>query len=580
MNIIARVVSGAIISSLSLCLVAVAQAREAVPVNPAIREDNLQRQRELQRNIDNELRETQEKAQAILPPSLEAHELEQGEETFKFPISKILVEAGEGKPRVDVTDIVDAYVGQALGNLGLFNLVREVTNRYVEQGYATTTVSLLPQNLKQGELTLLVRWGLVEGWLINGAPAETLQDQLMVKMLMPGIVGQPLNMHAVDQAIESLNNGAKNARVEIVSAKRAGYSYLNIITAEADGARGKYSLGVNNSSVETTSNGRYQSTLAANWGDVVFGNDRLSANIASRYYNEEFGNDEYSGGFSYSLPFGYSELTLRYSHSSYHKEILGYYGSYLSNGNQDTWGLRFANTLWRNRTDKLTFFSELELKDSANYIQDTFLEVNSKPYRSLTAGLQYVTPVLGGSLFADVAYSRGLSAFGGTPAAFDDDQQNEHFKRLQSNLAWTRPFAVLDKNFEYSSRLSGQYGYNSMLATYQFGIGDEYTVRGYKGTPSFGDSGVYLSNTITHSIPFDGFLGAGTLAFYTGLDWGRVKNLSAGGGQASTLTGGVLGVRSNWKHVGASLGVGRPFKQVEGVDLPAEAVYLNLSASY
>lgn len=559
---------------------ATVQAREVLPVTPAIREDNLQRQRELQKNIDNKLRETQGKAQAISPPSLTAKELEQVEESFKFPIAKILIDAGEGKPRVDVTDIVDAYVGQALGNRGLFNLVRDVTNRYVEQGYATTTVSLLPQNLKQGELTLVVRWGLVEGWLINGAPPVTLQERLMVKMLMPGIVGQPLNMHAIDQTIESLNNGAKSARVEIVSAKRIGYSYLNIISAEADGASGAYSLGLNNSSIESTSNGRYQSTLAANWGDVLFGNDRLSANLASRYYNDEFGNDEYSGGFSYSLPFGYSELSLRYSYSSYHKEIVGYYGGYHSNGDQGTWGLRFANTLWRSRTDKLTFFSELELKDSKNYIEDTFLEVNSKPYRSLTAGLQYITPVLGGSLFSDLAYSRGLSAFGGAPAAFDDDQRDENFKRVQSNLAWTRPFVVLDKSFEYAARLSGQYAYNSMVSTYQFGVGDEYTVRGYKGTPGWGDMGMYLSNTLTHSIPFDGFLGAGTLAFYTGLDWGRVKNLSAGGGRASTLTGGVLGVRSNWKYAGASLGVGRPFKQIEGVDLPAEAVYLNLSATY
>lgn len=552
-------------------------AERPVFVDPSVREENFQRQQQLQNKINQELEESHRKQKSPLPMLLPlSPEAELGVGKV-YLVSVIDVDAGVNKPFVEVNDIISTYVGTKIGSLELFNLVREVTNRYIEKGYSTTTITVAPSNLQKGEVRLLVRWGLVQEWLFDGRPASTWKERWMAKTLLPGIIGQPLNIHAVDQAIENLNNGVKSARVDIIAGARMGYSSLNII--QAPGAP-KFNAGVNNQNADTTSNGRYQFTVGASLGDVVLPNDKLSVNGGSRYYNESFGNDEYTAGFNYAIPVGFSEVSLRYSGTNYHKEILGTHDSYGSSGDSETFGLRYAHTVWRDRASKVSLFSELEFKNSANYIDDYLLSVNSKPYRSLAVGGQYVSSLAGGSIFSDLTYSQGLKEFGGTPAAVDNYGRPKNFKRAQSNITWTRPFNFLEFPLEYSLRLNGQYSMDSMVSTYKIGIGDEYTVRGYKGTPAWGDKGMSVSNTLTHTIPFDDCFGSGSLAVYGGVDWGRVKEVSYSHGSNIDLSGAVAGLRSNWKYFSLSLGVGVPLKKIRGVDIPSEAIYLNMTGSY
>lgn len=49
----------------------------------------------------------------------------------------------------------------------------------------------------------------------------------------------------------------------------------------------------------------------------------------------------------------------------------------------------------------------------------------------------------------------------------------------------------------YQFRLGAQYGFDSLYGENQFSIGDEYTVRGFKGGAGSGDRGFYISQTVT-----------------------------------------------------------------------------------
>lgn len=95
--------------------------------------------------------------------------------------------------------------------------------------FSTTTISLVPKNMKQGEVELKVNWGYVEGWLVNGQPPTGPYQKLLTASAMPALKGKPLNIHQVDQMVENLNNAAKTARVDIQPSERVGYSFLNLV---------------------------------------------------------------------------------------------------------------------------------------------------------------------------------------------------------------------------------------------------------------------------------------------------------------------------------------------------------------
>ncbi|WP_457438963.1 ShlB/FhaC/HecB family hemolysin secretion/activation protein [Pseudomonas sp. TE3786] len=497
----------------------------------------------------------------------------------KFLIHTITIDTGEFSAlAVDVSDILPRYQERELGNIELFALIRDVTNRYAEQGYATTTIGLIPKNIKQGTVALQVNWGCVDGWLINGQPPQGIQEQLITATAMPGVVGKPLNIHQVDQMVENLNNAAKTARVDIQPSPRVGYSYLNLIT-EGKGLP-TVSLRGDNSGLGSPSNGRYRYTVATSLSDLLLGNDTLGLNLSSRRYLVVEDNSEYTAGASYSVPFGYSKVDLRFNHSQYEKLLPGgSYGSYSSSGNSQTYSSKFTQVLTREKTQKLSASVELVHKRNVNHLETTRLRTSSVPYSSLAFGLEHVTQFLGGSLYSDITYSKGLSAWGSAQSAYEGkeapktgDRQSKNFQKIAFNSAWSRPFNWLEHDFNFSSRLGGQYSKDNLLTAEKIGLGDEFTVRGFRGPPLWGDQGIYLSNTVT--LPLN--LLGGTVSPLIGLDSGYARDITyqqnSGG-----ITGLAIGASASWRYGGASLTLGVPLAMDEAIKDSTDASVLYLS---
>src|SRR6218665_979101 len=161
------------------------------PFNRIDREIDLQKKLRQQEQIKQKLENNQREIRS--PQTMPNEPADIVVSSHKFLIKTITIDAGDqAKFAVDASDLLKNYENRELGNSELFSLIREVTNRYAEKGYSTTTLSLIPKNLKDGTLELLVNWGKVEGWLINGNPPATLQDQLTTRLAMPDVVGKPL----------------------------------------------------------------------------------------------------------------------------------------------------------------------------------------------------------------------------------------------------------------------------------------------------------------------------------------------------------------------------------------------------
>jgi hemolysin activation/secretion protein len=556
-------------------------ADDLIPrVTPSDRELDLQNKQRQQEQINRQLDKNRQGS--VLAPSDEPQQPEipvPVDNGPKFPIQTIIVDAGESPDSaVNVDNILAAYKNRELGSADLFALIRDVTNRYAEAGYSTTTISLVPKNMKQGIVELKINWGRVEGWLLNGKAPEGIKEKLLTEFAMPGVAGKPLNIHQVDQMVENLNNAAKTARVDIQPSDRLGYSYLNVITE--DKGLPSLTLRGDNSGMGSPSNGRYRYTASTSISDLLLGNDTLGLNLSSRRFQDNDVNSEYNAGITYSLPIGFSKLDLRFNDSQYEKPLNnGKYGYYNSDGNSQTYAAKFSEVVMREKTQKLSLFTELEHKKSANYISKSFVQTSSQPYTSLGFGLEHVTQFLGGSLYSDATFSRGLSAWESSKAAYkgqpndiNGNREQKHFRKVELNTAWSRPFSLLNQNFNFSSRIGAQYSKDNLLVAEKIGLGDEFTVRGFKGPALWGDQGVYISNTV--SLPLS-VLG-GTVSPSLGLDSGYVRDVTykqnSGG-----ITGLALGASGSWRYGGASITLGVPLAMDHSIKDSTDTTVIYLS---
>ena len=489
----------------------------------------------------------------------------------KFPIKKITIDNGDQeKLAVDISDITAHYENRELGNSELFALIRDITNRYAEHGYATTTISLIPKNLKDGLVELVVNWGKVEGWLINGKPPATLQEQWMTSFAMPGVIDKPLNIQQVDQMVENLNTAAKTTRVDIQPSPRVGYSYLNLVIEEKK--EPALTLRANNSGTGGPNDGRYRFTASTSISDLLLGNDTLGLNLNSRRYKMDDSNSEYSGGISYSVPFGYSKVDLRLNHSQYEKLSTGKYGDYNTSGNSQVYAAKFSQVLMREKTQKLTTSVELEHKENSNFVENSLTAINSIPYTKIAFGLEHVTQLLGGSLYSDITLSKGLSILDSEKAAYDSSGDKKHFKKMEFNTAWSRPFTLASKDFNFSSRIGGQYSTDNLLSSEKLGLGDEFTVRGFKGPSLWGDQAIYLSNTVTMPLQLLG----GTISPLIGLDTGYAHDVAPNKDHGS-ITGLALGTSANWRYGGGSITLGVPLSMSDALKDISDGTVIYLS---
>ncbi|MEN4575681.1 ShlB/FhaC/HecB family hemolysin secretion/activation protein [Pantoea agglomerans] len=440
--------------------------------------------------------------------------------------------------------LVAPYINQCLSLDRINQLVRAISEWYVQRGYITSRAFLTEQNLSHGTLNITVLEGKLEAIHLQGASARQLN------MAFPTRAGRILNLRDIEQGMEQINRlRTTPVQIEIIPSSQPGYSIVNLTsTPEFPLTLG---LNMDNSGQRSTGVGQLSGSLVGN--DLLGVADRwfVSGGRSSAFSDWRDAQNFQAG---VSVPYGYGLLDYSYSWSNYHSRFNANSFDWYSNGDNISNRLSGSWVLFRNGEIKTGFQLGLNHYVSHNWLNETLLQSSSRKLTSLQIGFNHTQKIAGGVATLNPMLSRGMPWFDAeSDKGKSDDFPKAEFRKWSVSSSYQRP--VTQKMWWLSS-FYAQWSPDRLYGSERLTIGGENSVRGYKEQYLSGDVGGYLRNELNYSLftlPAIGEVST-TLA----LDGGWLQSDKQDRYAAGTLWGSSLGLGTRNAHVSTQLSLGIP----------------------
>ncbi|MHC3772083.1 ShlB/FhaC/HecB family hemolysin secretion/activation protein [Pantoea agglomerans] len=440
--------------------------------------------------------------------------------------------------------LVAPYINQCLSLDRINQLVRAISEWYVQRGYITSRAFLTEQNLSHGTLNITVLEGKLEAIHLQGASARQLN------MAFPTRAGRILNLRDIEQGMEQINRlRTTPVQIEIIPSTQPGYSIVNLTsTPEFPLTLG---LNMDNSGQRSTGIGQLSGSLVGN--DLLGVADRwfVSGGRSSAFSDWRDAQNFQAG---VSVPYGYGLLDYSYSWSNYHSRFNANSFDWYSNGDNISNRLSGSWVLFRNGEIKTGLQLGLNHYVSHNWLNETLLQSSSRKLTSLQIGFNHTQKIAGGVATLNPMLSRGMPWFDAeSDKGKSDDFPKAEFRKWSVSSSYQRP--VTQKMWWLSS-FYAQWSPDRLYGSERLTIGGENSVRGYKEQYLSGDVGGYLRNELNYSLftlPAIGEVST-TLA----LDGGWLQSDKQDRYAAGTLWGSSLGLGTRNAHVSTQLSLGIP----------------------
>ncbi|RAH34195.1 ShlB/FhaC/HecB family hemolysin secretion/activation protein [Pantoea agglomerans] len=440
--------------------------------------------------------------------------------------------------------LVAPYINQCLSLDRINQLVRAISEWYVQRGYITSRAFLTEQNLSHGTLNITVLEGKLEAIHLQGASARQLN------MAFPTRAGRILNLRDIEQGMEQINRlRTTPVQIEIIPSSQPGYSIVNLTsTPEFPLTLG---LNMDNSGQRSTGIGQLSGSLVGN--DLLGVADRwfVSGGRSSAFSDWRDAQNFQAG---VSVPYGYGLLDYSYSWSNYHSRFNANSFDWYSNGDNISNRLSGSWVLFRNGQIKTGLQVGLNHYVSHNWLNETLLQSSSRKLTSLQIGFNHTQKIAGGVATLNPMLSRGMPWFDAeSDKGKSDDFPKAEFRKWSVSSSYQRP--VTQKMWWLSS-FYAQWSPDRLYGSERLTIGGENSVRGYKEQYLSGDVGGYLRNELNYSLftlPAIGEVST-TLA----LDGGWLQSDKQDRYAAGTLWGSSVGLGTRNAHVSTQLSLGIP----------------------
>jgi hemolysin activation/secretion protein len=453
-------------------------------------------------------------------------------------------------------ELLARYKNRCLSIGDLNELLEKINQVYFDLGYITSRAYLAPQNLQSGELQIQVIEGHIEALI---RPLSSPETQTLTQAFGK-IETQLLNLRDLEQGLEQINRlGSRSATMEMLPGDIAGGTKIQI----TDNRRQKAwqaRLQASNSGQESTGETQVQLFLSIDNPLNLYDYSYLVVQSDDKEKPQERGSE--SVNFHWDVPVGYWGVSADVSYFRYLSTVEGAVDTFETSGTSRDQHLGINRIMHRDQDSKTRIGFGLRRKTTHNYIEDTLITTGSRTLSIADLSIDHEQYFSNGSLLlTQLRYQRGLDLWG-SPDDDDltsPDDAKAQFDKYTLAIDYEQRFQFGQQNIRYASRLFLQYSPDILFGTEALSIGSLYTVRGYKESSIFGDSGSYWRNDL--SFPMQPKVNGDWLNQwipFVAFDAGMVRDPNPLTSKYEKLSGWAMGFNAVGNHWSVSLTYSNP----------------------
>ncbi|MGI2030297.1 ShlB/FhaC/HecB family hemolysin secretion/activation protein [Endozoicomonas acroporae] len=421
-----------------------------------------------------------------------------------FSINHIELDGASLLSTAEQATLLSPWLNTCVGIAQINQLVKTITNHYIEAGYVTSRAYIPQQNLSDGHLFIQVIEGRVESF--QPLPGSGLVDSELA-MAFPGLKGDYLNLRALEQGIDQMNRLPSNqAQLKLQPGSKPGETVVGIDNQPSKPWR--VSLGYHNNGSESTGDRQWQGSVE--WDNPLQLNDQLRINLAKDAITDQYRQSR-SSSLSYRLPYGYWTFNYDFSYSDYETRNESNGFPFDSDGDTRNHTATVSRLLHRDQAGKTSASLSVRHTRTRNFIEDSRIDVSSYQLSELSLGLNHGRRLWRGLLNLDIAAQRGMPWFDAVdthnPTAGQPVAQHEKYT---ATISYLLPFTLWDNSFTFNSLATGQKSADVLYGPMRFTAGGLGSVRGFREQSLSGDSGGYWRNDLSWRTPVT-FQGINTL---------------------------------------------------------------------
>ncbi|RON01520.1 ShlB family hemolysin secretion/activation protein [Pseudomonas brassicacearum] len=497
-------------------------------------------------------------------------------DTRCFPIKDIELKGADSLSASERERLLKPYIGQCLGVTQLNELLKVITDYYLEKGLVTSRAYLPQQDLSAGHLKVLVVEGKLEG--IKGADGSKLSDRELA-MAFPGKAGQLVNLREIEQLVDQLNRLPSNqAQMELAPGKAVGGSEVLVKNTPQKPWR----AGLSRSNEGQRSTGEQQWGTTFDWDNPLGLADQLmlrGGHAAVSDHNHTSSNSM----LDYNLPWGWWNFNYSYSQSDYHSLIAANGYDFKQTGDSKTHQFKAERVIYRDAVSKTSLSAGVSHLRSNNFIEGSKLALSSNHLSEAQFGINHGRRVGSAFVNLDLGMQKGIGAFdaqsNGHPGPGEPDAR---YRKYTGTLSYLQPFKLWGESLSFSSLMTGQRSEDVLFSPQRTSLGGLSSIRGYKDQSLSGDSGGYWRNDLRWSRPVSWEWLRPVFAEYgtsLGYDQGVISHGRYNGEQHGRMSSDSIELFARGQHVSASVTFAHSLERPDALTEREAPIYFRVDFS-
>jgi len=390
-------------------------------------------------------------------------------------------------------ELLKPFEKRCLGSSQLNELLKAITQHYIDRGYVTSRAYLPQQDLADGELDVLV----VEGKL-EGLDSSAIASDRELAMSFPGQDGERLNLRELEQMVDQLNRlPSRPAQLELVPGQQVGGSRVQLKGEPLKPWR----VGLNRHNDGESSTGEQQWGASLDWDSPLGLADQLSLRGGGDAVSDQWQHSA-NQSLYYSLPYGWWTFSYSYNQSYYRtrNEADGF--AFETDGESKSQQLRGERVLHRDSTSKTAASLGISQLHTRNYIENNLIDVSSQRLTESQLGFNHGRRIGSAFVNVDLGWQRGIGALD----AQRDDQPHggqpvARYNKYSLTASYLQPLQLWGESLSFDSLVNGQRSEDVLYSPQRISIGGLSSVRGFKEQSLSGDSGGYWRNQLRWRRP-------------------------------------------------------------------------------